>query len=46
MFPLSFREILCLYDVQFNELESYFSKDVDMVPIQGEINSKEEERLW
>ena len=33
-------------DVQFNELESYFSKDVDMVPIQGEINSKEEERLW
>ena len=22
------------------------SKDVDMVPLQGEINSKEEERLW
>ena len=33
-------------DVQFNERESYFSKDVDMVPFQGEINSKEEERLW
>ena len=23
-----------------------FSKDVDMVPLQGEINSKQEERLW
>ena len=33
-------------DVQFNKRESYFSKDVDMVPLQGEINSKEEERLW
>ena len=33
-------------DVQFNEHESYFSKDVDMVPLKGEINSKEEERLW
>ena len=33
-------------DIQFNERESYFSKDVDMVPLQGEINSKEEERLW
>ena len=33
-------------DVQFNEREPYFSKDVDMVPLQGEINSKEEERLW
>ena len=33
-------------DVQFNERESYFSKDLDMVPLQGEINSKEEERLW
>ena len=33
-------------DVQFNELESYFSKDVDMVPLQWEINSKKEERLW
>ena len=33
-------------DVQFNEHESYFSKDVDMVHLQGEINSKEEERLW
>ena len=32
-------------DVQFNECESYFPKDVDMVPLQGEINSKEEERL-
>ena len=33
-------------DVQFNECESYFSKDMDMVPLKGEINSKEEERLW
>ena len=33
-------------DVQFNERESYFSKDVDMVPLQGEINNKEKERLW
>ena len=33
-------------DVQFNERESYFSKDVDMIPFHGEINSKEEERLW
>ena len=33
-------------DIQFNERESYFSKDVDMVPLQGEINSKEKERLW
>ena len=33
-------------DVQFNERESYFSKDVDVVPLQGEINSKEEKRLW
>ena len=33
-------------DVKFNKRESYFSKDVDMVPLQGEINSKEEERLW
>ena len=33
-------------DVQFNERESYFSMDVDMVHLQGEINSKEKERLW
>ena len=33
-------------DVQFNEHESSFSKDVDMVPLQGEINSKEKERVW
>ena len=33
-------------DVQFNERESYFSKDVDMVSFQGLINSKEEKRLW
>ena len=33
-------------DVQFNERESYFSKDVDIVPLQEKINSKEEERLW
>ena len=29
-----------------DECESYFSKDVDMVPLQGEINSKKEERVW
>ena len=33
-------------DVQFNERESYFSKNVDMVPLQEEINNKEKERLW
>ena len=33
-------------DVQFNEHESSFSKDVDMVPLQGEINSKEKETVW
>ena len=26
--------------------ESYSSNDMDMVSLQGEINSKEEERLW
>ena len=32
-------------DVQLNERESYFSKDVDMVSLEGGINRKEDERL-
>ena len=40
------RRYYVFMDVQFNERESYFSKDVDMVPLQGEINNKEKERLW
>ena len=45
MFPPSSGKHYVSMDVQINERESYFSKDVDMV-LQGEINSKEEERLW
>ena len=33
-------------DVQFCEGESYFSRNVSLVPLQREISSKEEERLW
>lgn len=28
-------------DVQVYERESYFSKDISQIPIQGQINSKE-----
>ena len=43
MFSSSYRQILCLIDVQFCERGSYFSKKV---PRKDEISSKEEERLW
>lgn len=33
-------------DVEFCESESFFSDDVSLVPLQGEISSKEEERVW
>ena len=45
-FHPSSRKYYFSMDVQFNECESYFSKDVDKAPLQGEINSKEEESLW
>ena len=32
-------------NVQFCEERSYFSRNVSLVPLQGEISSKEEERL-
>ena len=33
-------------DVQFCEGDSYFSRNVSLVPLQGEISSKKEEKLW
>ena len=33
-------------DVQFCEWESYFFGNVSLIPLQGKISSKEEERLW
>ena len=33
-------------DVQFCEGESYFFGNVSLIPLQGKISSKEEERLW
>lgn len=33
-------------DVQFCERESYFFGDASLIPLHGEIDSKEEEKLW
>ena len=33
-------------NVQFYEMESYFSRNVSLVPLQEEIGSNEEEKLW
>ena len=33
-------------DVQLCERESYFFGNVSLVPLQGKISSKEEEKLW